>query len=231
MGAERFQRFATHVALTRPPCSPMNLLEPVLISSLNQYDYCPRCCYLMYLEDEFIENIHTARGTREHERVDESGHRTEGEVRVEYGLPVWSETLGLSGRCDVVEFHANGAIQPIEYKHGKRKQWHNDDVQLTAQALCLEEMFQQVVARGAIFHQQSKRRRELIFTEELKEQVRQLIPQVRALLQQETRPAPTSHRQRCQGCSMFELCQPDLCDQSQQFQQMLERLFHVSEEH
>ena len=204
-------------------------LETVLISSLNQYSYCERCCYLVHMENEFIDNVHTARGSREHERVDQDGHRTEGHIRVEYALPVWSEALGLSGRCDVVEFHADGSIHPVEYKHGKRKQWHNDDVQLAAQALCLEEMFQQVIEQGAIFHQKSKRRREVVFTETLKEQVRQLIPQVRALLQQESRPAPTSERQRCQGCSMIELCQPDLFDQPKRFRHMLDALFDVAE--
>lgn len=204
--------------------------EQIMISTLNQYEYCPRRCYLLHVENEFTENLHTARGTREHERVDQAGHRTEADVRVEYALPVWSDALGLSGRCDVVEFHENGTLYPVEYKHGKRKQWDNDDLQLTAQALCLEEMFQRTVEHGAIFHQQSKRRREVVFTEALKQQVKNHILKIRELLQNETRPAPTSQRQRCNGCSMIELCQPDLWNQEKRLQKMRQGLFEITEE-
>ncbi len=208
----------------------MNQSEQLMVSTLHQYEYCPRRCYLIHVESEFVENLHTSRGTREHERVDQIGHRIDDHVRVEYALPIWSDSLGLTGRCDVVEFHEDGTIYPVEYKHGKRKQWENDDIQLTAQALCLEEMFQRSIERGAIFHQQSKRRREVVFTENLKQQVQNLIPLIRDLLQQETRPAPTTHSQRCRGCSMIEVCQPELWDQQKRFQKMYHGLFQVVEE-
>jgi CRISPR/Cas system-associated exonuclease Cas4 (RecB family) len=96
--------------------------------------------YLIHAEAEFEDNVHTLRGTHEHERVDRERHEVSAGARVEYGLPVWSRRLGLSGRSDAVEIHPDGKIYPVEYKHGKRRPWLKDDLHLAAQALCLEEM-------------------------------------------------------------------------------------------
>lgn len=186
--------------------------DPIPLSALNQYTYCPRRCFLIHGEGEFQDNVHTVSGTLEHERVD----RIEGEwkdgSRVEYALPVWSDTLGLSGRCDVVEFRQDGTVYPVEYKHGKRRPWPNDDVQLAAQALCLEEMLGKPVTAGAIFHQQSRRRREVLFDETLRQAVRDTVTQVRALLDNGTCPPPLQGplAKRCGECSMRSLCQPEL---------------------
>ena len=90
----------------------MTLDDPIPISSLNQYAYCPRRCYLIHAEGEFEDNVHTLRGTHEHERVDRQRHEVSAGVRVEYALPVWSRRLGLSGRCDAVEFHLDGTVYP-----------------------------------------------------------------------------------------------------------------------
>ena len=126
----------------------MTEIELIPLSALNQYAYCPRRCYLIHAEGEFVDNVHTLRGSHEHERVDQLQHEVSAGVRVEYSLPVWSQRLGLTGRCDVVEFHPDGSVYPVEYKHGKRKRWMNDDLQLAAQALCLEETLGQPVAKG-----------------------------------------------------------------------------------
>ena len=93
----------------------------VPISALNHYAYCPRRCYLIHAEGEFKENVHTLRGTHEHERVDKLRHEASAGVRVEYSLSVWSRKLGLTGKCDAVEFHPDGGVYPVGYKHGKRK--------------------------------------------------------------------------------------------------------------
>jgi CRISPR-associated protein Csd2 len=131
---------------------PMDDADAIPISALNHYAYCPRRCFLIHGEGEFEENIHTARGSAEHERVDQMEHETTVEgVRVERALPVWSERLGLVGKCDVVEFHDDGTIYPIEYKHGRRRRWGNDDLQLAAQAVCLEEMTGRKVEREPSF--------------------------------------------------------------------------------
>jgi len=186
--------------------------DPIPISALNQYTYCPRRCFLIHGEGEFRDNVHTVSGSLEHERVD----RVEGEwnegLRVEYALPVWSDALGLSGRCDAVEFRRDGAVYPVEHKHGKRKPWPNDDVQLAAQAMCLEEMLGQTVTAGAIYHRQSRRRREVVFDERLRQAVRDAVAQVRALLEQGVCPPPLQGdlAKRCRECSLQPLCQPEM---------------------
>jgi CRISPR-associated exonuclease Cas4 len=183
--------------------------EPILLSALNQYAYCPRRCYLIHAEGEFEDNIHTQRGGAEHERVDEEASRSlEAGGRVEYALPIWSEQLGLIGKCDVVEFHGDGTIYPVEYKHGKRRKWLNDDLQLTAQALCLEEMLGKPVLRGAIYHASSKRRREVEFTAALRKQVEETVIVIRALLASGQIPPPVNDK-RCRECSLKDICQPE----------------------
>lgn len=181
----------------------------VNVSALNQYAYCPRRCGLIYLEGEFTDNLHTARGNAEHERVDRVAHETSREgARVEYSMPIWSDGLGLVGKCDVVEFHPDGTIFPVEYKHGARKKWINDDLQLAAQAMCLEEMTGKPVPRGAVFHHLSRRRREVQITDALRHQVEETVSAIRAMLQAERLPPPVNDK-RCRECSLKEICQPE----------------------
>jgi CRISPR-associated exonuclease Cas4 len=184
-------------------------LEPVNVSALNQYAYCPRRCALIYLENEFAENRHTASGNAEHARVDRVAHASNREgARVEYALPIWSERLGLIGKGDVVEFWPDGTIYPVEYKHGVKKQHDNDDLQLAAQALCLEEMFGRPILRGAIFHARSKRRREVMFTSQLRAATEQTVASIRQMLMAQTMPPPLINDTRCRECSLIDLCQP-----------------------
>ena len=90
-----------------------------LVSALNQYAYCPRRCGLIHQVGEFANNIHTARGNAEHERVDRVAHETiRSGARIEYALPAWSGRLGLIGKCDVAEFWPDGTVYPVEHKHG-----------------------------------------------------------------------------------------------------------------
>lgn len=137
--------------------------DPIPLSALQHWHYCPRQCALIHVEQAFAENIHTLRGQAVHKRVDEPGVEVRAGLRIERALPVWSERLGLIGKADVVEFEPDGTPYPVEYKHGtKRKAAHiaaSDDIQLAAQALCLEEMTGHVVAEGALFYASSKRRR------------------------------------------------------------------------
>jgi CRISPR-associated exonuclease Cas4 len=202
------------------------------LSALNQYAYCPRRCYLIHAEGEFRDNVHTVSGTLEHERVDQTESRARGDIRVEYALPVWSDTLGLSGRCDVVEFHPDGTIYPVEYKHGKRKQWDNDDLQLAAQALCLEAMFGKQIIRGAIFHQRSKRRREVILTEALRQNVVSVVENIRVLLSGSVRPSPLKAPEsvRCHECSLHSVCEPELSDARTVLAQLADGLFEPDDE-
>lgn len=185
-------------------------LDPINVSALNQFSYCPRRCALIYLENEFADNRHTAGGNAEHARVDRIAHMTNRDgARVEYALPLWSERLGLIGKGDVVEFWPDGTIYPVEYKHGAKKQRDNDDLQLAAQALCLAEMFERPVPQGAIFHAKSKRRREVVFTPELCAAVAQTIERIREMLAVGKLPPPLVNDARCKECSLQDICQPE----------------------
>ncbi len=204
--------------------------DPIPISALNHFSYCPRRCYLIHAEAEFEDNVHTLRGTHEHERVDRERHEVSAGVRVEYGLPLWSRRLGLSGRCDAVEFHPDGRIYPVEYKHGKRRRWLNDDLQLAAQALCLEEMLDRTIRKGAIYHQQSRRRREVIVDETLRREVEDTVSAVRALLSRIERPPPVADVRRCRECSLQEICRPDLVRADRDLVVFNARLFEPEDE-
>lgn len=199
--------------------------DPINVSALNQYAYCPRRCGLIYLESEFANNLHTARGNAEHERVDKAAHVTNrAGARVEYALPIWSDRLGLIGKCDVVEFWPDGTIYPVEYKHGPRRAWLNDDLQVAAQALCLEEMEGRPVPGGAIYHSGSRRRREVSIGDELRIQVEGAVAAIRKMLAEAALPPPVNDK-RCRECSLKELCQPEALAADQCQHRMAESLF------
>lgn len=200
---------------------------PINVSALNQYTYCPRRCGLIYLENEFSDNIHTLRGNAEHERVDQTGWITTHEgARAEYTLPVWSERIGLIGKCDVVEFWPDGNIFPVEYKHGARKQRVNDDLQLTAQAMCLEEMFGKTITNGAIYHHTSRRRREVAITPELRKHVEDTIAAIRAMLDFGKLPPPANDA-RCKECSLNDICQPPAMADTEKQRELAATLFEM----
>ena len=195
------------------------------LSALNQYGYCPRRCGLIYLEGEFEQNVHTARGNAEHERVDRAAHVFGHEgARLEYALPVWSESLGLIGKCDVVEFWPDGTVFPVEYKHGPKKRRLNEDLQLAGQALCLEEMFGRAVAKGAIVHATSRRRREVVITAELRRLVVGTADAIREMLAARKLPPPVDDA-RCRECSLRDVCQPRIAAHVDEQRAKLDSLF------
>lgn len=184
--------------------------EPINVSALNQYAYCPRRCGLIYLEGEFNDNIHTQRGNAEHARVDRVAHTTtRAGARVEYALPIWNDRLGLIGKCDVVEIWPDGVVYPVEYKHGPRRAWLNDDIQLAAQVACLEEMLGVRIECAAIFHAGSKRRRQVAITNALRGEVEVTISSIREMIANGRLPEPTTDVRRCRECSMKDVCQPE----------------------
>ncbi len=199
------------------------------LSALNQYVYCPRRCGLIYQEGEFTNNLHTARGNAEHERADRVAHETlRSGARVEYALPVWSDRLELIGKCDVVEFWPDGTVYPVEYKHGPKRKWLNDDIQLAAQALCLEEMLNRPVPNGAIFHASSQRRREVVITPELKQLVIETADAIRAMLASGKLPPPVNDA-RCKECSLKDICQPEALAEQVRHKCLREGLFSETE--
>ena len=139
------------------------------LSLLNDFLYCPRRAALKVVEGWREANEHTVLGDIVHEHADLPGYEVAKGIKLLRALPVFSERLGLSGKCDIVEQHSDDSLCPVEYKKGKRRQFENDDAQLCAQALCLEEMFKLPVERGAVFHAESKRRREVEFTPALRQ--------------------------------------------------------------
>ncbi|MBB6096615.1 CRISPR-associated exonuclease Cas4 [Deinobacterium chartae] len=185
-----------------------------MISALQHYVYCPRRCALIHLEQTFTDNIHTVRGQLAHARVDTRDAETREGLRTERALALYSDTLGLVGRADVVEFQPDGTPYPVEHKLGAQAAPHADEVQLCAQALCLEEMLGFPVPCGAIYHVRTRRRREVIFTAELRAHVRHTVAAVRQLLAQTDLPAP-HYDARCRACSLIDVCQPQVLERLQ----------------
>ena len=181
----------------------------VLISALEHYSYCPRQCALIHVERVFDENVFTLRGLRAHERADAPNTTWENGVRIERALPLWSDQLGLNGKADVVEFHPDGSVVPVEYKHGPRRERRHDDLQLCAQALCLEEMLGLPVPAGAIWYHGSRQRRDVPIDAALRALVPQATAAVRAMLAGSRLPAAPND-QRCPKCSLFDACLPEL---------------------
>ena len=124
-------------------------------------------------------------------------------------LPLWSERLGLIGKADLVEFHPDGTVYPVEFKHGRKRGAVHDDIQLAGQAVCLEEMLGRPVTHGAIYHATSHRRREVEITASLRELVAQTADAIRAMLASGRLPPPVNDA-RCRECSLKDICQPQI---------------------
>jgi CRISPR-associated exonuclease Cas4 len=201
--------------------------EPISLSALQHWCYCPRQCALIHIAQVFDENVHTLRGQAVHSIVDTPGFETRAGLRIERSLPIWSERLGLVGKADIVEFQSDGTPYPVEYKHGSRRKASRiadcDDMQLAAQALCLEEMTGRYVSEGAIFYASSKRRRVVAIDSELRSKVEQAAVSVHTLLASSRLPAPVND-ERCRGCSLVDQCQPGVARDTAEHD-LLTRLF------
>lgn len=188
-------------------------VEPIPLSALQHWHYCPRQCGLIHLEQAFEENVHTLRGQAVHSMVDMPGMETRAGLRMERALPVFHDVLGLIGKCDVVEFQSDGTPYPVEYKHGSRNKAAAiaacDDVQLAGQALCLEAMTGRAVPEGALFYAKTKRRRVVAIAAELRTQVTGTTAAIRDMLASGHLPAPTTDTRRCRECSLKDICQPE----------------------
>jgi CRISPR-associated exonuclease Cas4 len=209
--------------MTEPPSQGWDEDELVMISALEHYSYCPRQCALIHVEQTFDENLYTLRGRAVHERVDEPvGEFREG-VRVERALPLWSKRLGLIGKADVVEFHGVTPY-PVEYKHGSKREREHDDLQLCAQAICLEEMAGKAVPKGAIYYHSSRRRREVEFTGALLGEVEKATNEIRKMFTEKALP-PAVNDSRCRHCSLKESCMPAVVGEKARAAALLRDLF------
>lgn len=187
--------------------------EALPVSALQHWAYCPRQCGLIHLEQAFDDNLHTLRGQAVHAQVDRPGFEVRRGLRVERALPLFHDALGLVGKADTVEFEADGTPYPVEYKHGSRHKAADiaacDDLQLAAQALCLEAMTGRPVAAGALFYAGSQRRRVVQIDAALRSRVAAVAAEVRAMLAGERLPPPTTDARRCRSCSLRDRCQPE----------------------
>jgi CRISPR-associated exonuclease Cas4 len=205
----------------------MNTVQPtdpegddlVPLSALNALLYCDRRAALRHLDGLYVHNEHTLRGDSLHKRADRPGFEKRKGVRTERGLWIASRRLRLFGRADLVEFRREPGkrrrgetivevASPVEYKRGKKRRWENDDVQLCAQALCLEEMLGTIVSSGAVYHEQSKSRRDVEFNPELRAETEEAVARLHALLASDRVPLAVLKPQ-CWGCSLRGHCLPE----------------------
>ncbi|MEO9060276.1 MAG: CRISPR-associated protein Cas4 [Ktedonobacteraceae bacterium] len=187
--------------------------EMIPISSLNALEYCPRKFYYQFVQGETLINEFVLEGTLAHQWVDQPGtHLTTEGVKQITRLYLYSETLHLSGFADIVEEHS-GVLVPVEYKHGQQGPWLNDQIQLCAQALCLEERQpgKPLIAYGYIFYVGSQRRIQVRFTPQLRAKTGAAIARALQVATLETPPPPLSGTMaaRCPNCSLLPLCLPE----------------------
>lgn len=181
------------------------------LSALQHFLYCPRQCALIHLERLWAESRETAEGRVLHDRVDKPLAERRRGVRSVTAMPLLEPTLGLIGVADLVEFHAGGQGEtafPVEFKRGRPKAHRADEVQLCAQALCLEAMLRSDVPVGALYYGKTRRRKEVRFDGALRSLTQSVIGETRAMLQAGRTPKAVYQARRCDACSLFELCQP-----------------------
>jgi CRISPR-associated exonuclease Cas4 len=200
----------------------MNYTEDDLIplSALQHLLFCERQCALIHVEQVWVENLFTAEGRIMHERVDTGNRESRGSIRIEYGMPLRSLRLGLTGKADVVEFHlssddllagnkseAKWKPFPVEYKRGKPKKDNCDKVQLCAQALCLEEMLNTDIPEGALFYGKTRRRQDVDFDRSLRLETEKAAKRAHELIKAGITPKPV-YSKKCDSCSFLGLCLP-----------------------
>ncbi|MCL2298469.1 MAG: CRISPR-associated protein Cas4 [Proteobacteria bacterium] len=187
--------------------------SPIPLSALQHYLYCPRQCALIHIERMWSENRFTAEGRLLHDNANQPMVEKRKGVRTVTAMPLENEALGIVGVADVVEFHATEQGEqpyPVEYKRGKAKTHRADEVQLCAQALCLEEMLGKPCPEGALYYGKTRRRQVVFFDDVLCALTRQVIADSRALIDSGKTPPAQYEAKRCDACSLIDDCQPKL---------------------
>lgn len=195
----------------------------LLLSGIQHFVFCRRQWALIHIEQLWAENLRTIEGDILHQRAhDESLTEKRADLLISRGLRIVSRTLGITGACDVVEFKASpqgvpivgqsGTWQPtpVEYKRGKPKEHDADELQLCAQAMCLEEMLVCTIPEGYLYYGEPKRRTKVICSQELRKRVMEITTEMHGLFLRGYTPKvkPTTS---CKSCSLVELCVPKLC--------------------
>ena len=200
----------------------------VMISALQHYLFCRRQCALIHLENAWEENKFTAEGRVLHERVDAGGAETRKTLHMARSVRLFSREIGITGIADMVEFHQvefefshDGSKQaihlegfsglwkpfPVEYKRGKPKIHRADEVQLCAQAICLEEMLNVNIPSGALFYGEARHRNDVSFDDALRTLTKETARGVHDLFASGVIPKPTFGKW-CASCSLIDICTP-----------------------
>lgn len=178
------------------------------ISALQHLVFCERQCALIHVERLWAENQLTVEGQLLHKKAHDGSSERIGKLRVARGLWLVSRNHGLVGQADVVEFHPDGLVQPVEYKRGKPKRDASDTIQLCAQTLCLEELLGVTITHGCLFYGERKRRMDVAMDAKLRSLTVQKIARLREMIEAKETPA-ASRQPKCGKCSLVELCLPD----------------------
>lgn len=194
----------------------------LMLSGIQHFAFCRRQWALIHIEQQWQENEHTVEGELMHRRAHD-GYLSEkrNDVIVSRGMPVHSRIMGVSGICDVVEFHRSEdgiplhghrglfTVYPVEYKKGSPKDTEIDRLQLAAQVLCLEEMLSVDISEGAIFYGETRRREKVVITENLREDVRRKFREMHELYNKRYTPK-VKWSKSCNACSLKDICIPKL---------------------
>lgn len=189
----------------------------ISIASLNQYSYCPHRCWRMFCAGEFTDNQYTIEGTSLHDRVHTLSAINRDETWQVRAIWLKSERYNLIGKSDLIESN-DGQLYPVEYKRGKKGEWDNDELQVCAQALCLEEMTGQTITTGYIYYAQSHQRQLVEISPELRQDAIATISAVQNLLETGEMPKPV-YSKRCKGCSLYEQCLPKATEKVQRYRE------------
>lgn len=194
----------------------------LMLSGIQHFSFCRRQWALIHIEQQWAENFRTTSGELFHKNAhNENKIEKRGNIIITRGLRISSAQLGISGQCDVVEFHKDldgislhkydGKWKPvpIEYKRGKPKTGLEDQLQLCAQTICLEEMFLTNIEKGYLFYGENKRRTEVIFNDDLRNKVFEICREMHQLFKKGYTPKVKAEK-RCKSCSLCEICMPVL---------------------
>jgi CRISPR-associated exonuclease Cas4 len=189
----------------------------VTIASLNQYAFCPHRCWRMFSAGEFADNQYTIEGTTLHERVHTMGENIRDDILQVRAIWLKSDKYRLIGKSDLIE-SVDGRFFPVEYKRGKKGEWDNDELQVCAQALCLEEMTGQTIRQGYVYYAQSHQRQLVDISTDLREFTLDTINRVWQILSEGVKPLPV-YSKRCKGCSLVNQCLPRLADKVRSYRE------------
>lgn len=195
----------------------------LMLSGIQHYVFCRRQWALIHIEDQWEENVRTVEGHLIHEKAhDKFLSETRGNIIISRGMPIYSASLGTSGECDVVEFHKSksgmtlfnreGLYEaiPVEYKKGREKEDDSDELQLAAQAMCLEEMLCCSIPKGYLYYNETRRRQEVYIGDELRKRVAEMFMEMHQMHSRRYTPK-VKRTKRCNACSLKDICLPVLC--------------------